>query len=125
MRSWLEKRGISNVLTVSAQYQVWCDGARRWVADIAKRLPLTAWQPWSAGAGPKGERLYDGALLPLGAVAGQRQRWLLVRRSLREPKELAYDVVSAPRHPWQRWCGWLGRAGQLQRVSTAPRAKSD
>jgi SRSO17 transposase len=50
----------------------------------------------SAGAGAKGERLYDWAVLPLGAVADQRQRWLLFRRSLRVPQELAYYVVSAP-----------------------------
>jgi SRSO17 transposase len=95
LRSWLEKQGISYVLAVSAQYQVWFEGARRWVAEIAGRLPPLAWQPVSAGAGTKGARLYNWALLPLGAVAGQRQRWLLLRRNLSAPQERAYDVVSA------------------------------
>jgi SRSO17 transposase len=96
MRSWLEKQGISYVLAVSAQYQVWFDGARRWVAEIAGRFPPSAWHRRSAGAGAKGQRLYEWAVLALGAVAGQRQRWLLFRRSLRESQELAYYVVSAP-----------------------------
>jgi SRSO17 transposase len=96
MRSWLEKQGISYVLAVSSQYQVWFDGARRGVAEIAGRFPPLAWHQMSAGAGATGERLDDGAVLPLGAVAGQRQRWLLCRRSLSAPQELAYDVVSAP-----------------------------
>src|SRR5689334_22451652 len=73
----------------------WFEGVWRWVADIAKRLSPLAWQLLSAGAGTKGERLYHWALLLLGTVAGQRQRWLLFRRSLRAPQELAYDVVSA------------------------------
>src|SRR5262245_50228612 len=90
LRSWLEKQGISSVLAVSAQYQVWYDGARRWVAHLAECFPPSAWQQVSAGAGAKGERLYEWAVLPLGAVVGQRQRWLLFRRTLRAPPELAY-----------------------------------
>jgi SRSO17 transposase len=94
-RSWLEKRAISYVLAVSSQYQVWSEGARRGVAEIAGRLLPSAWQPLSAGAGTKGERRYAWAVRPLGVGAGQRQRWLLFRRSLRAPQELAYYVVSA------------------------------
>jgi len=97
MRRWLEKRQVSYVLAVSAQYRVWFEGARRWAAEIATRLPAKAWQRLSAGAGTKGERLYDWAWLPLGEVAQERQRWLLFRRSLSEPTELAYYVVSAPK----------------------------
>ena len=35
-------------------------------------------------------------MLPLGQVGEPRRRWLLFRRSLSEPEELAYYVVSAP-----------------------------
>jgi SRSO17 transposase len=96
MRAWLEQQGSSDVLAVSSQDQVWFDGARRRVAEIAGRFPPLAWQQMRAGAGATGERLYDWAVLPLGAVAGQRQRWRLFRRRLSAPHELAYDVVSAP-----------------------------
>jgi SRSO17 transposase len=51
----------------------------------------------SAGAGTKGERLYDWGRLPLGEVDQARRRWLLFRRSLSDPTELAYYVVSAPK----------------------------
>jgi SRSO17 transposase len=97
MRSWLEKRRICYVLAVSSQYRVWYEGARRWVAEIATLLSQTAWQRGSAGAGAKGERLYDWALLPVREVDKERQRWLLFRRSLRDRQELAYYVVSAPK----------------------------
>jgi SRSO17 transposase len=95
-RSWLEKQGMSYVLAVTSQYQVWYAEARRWVAEIAILLSPNVWQKRSAGAGAKGERVYAWALLPLGNVGAARQRWLLFRRSLRDRQELAYYVVSAP-----------------------------
>jgi SRSO17 transposase len=97
LRRWLEKQGIFYVLAVSSQYQVWYRGARRWSAEIAELLPEKAWQRLSAGTGTKGERLSDWAWLPLGEVEGERRRRLLFRRSLSDPKEIAYYVVSAPK----------------------------
>lgn len=95
MRRWLEGRQIFYVLAVSCQYQVFYDGARQWVAEMAKLLPPHQWKRLSAGAGTKGERFYDWARLPLGEVEGGRQRWLLFRRSLSDPTDLSYYVVSA------------------------------
>jgi SRSO17 transposase len=97
MRRWLEGRKTFYVLAVSCQYQVFYDGARRWASEIAKLLAQKEWKRLSAGAGTKGERLYDWALLPLGEVDEERQRWLLFRRSLSDPTDLAYYVVSAPK----------------------------
>src|SRR5262245_50478823 len=97
MRRWLEVRKIYYVLAVSAQYRVFYRGARRWAAEIATLLPKKAWKRLSAGAGTKGERLYDWAVLPLGEVDEERQRWLLIRRGINDPTDLAYYVVSAPK----------------------------
>lgn len=97
MRRWLEGRKIFYVLAVSCQYQVFYEGARRWAAEIAKLLAQKEWKRLRAGAGTKGERLYDWALVPLGEVDEERRRWLLFRRSLSGPTELAYYVVSAPK----------------------------
>jgi SRSO17 transposase len=94
MRRWLEGRKIFYVLAVSCQYQVFYEGARRWAAEIAKLLSQKGWKRLSAGAGTKGERLYDWALLPLGELDEERQRWLLFRRSISDPTDLAYYVVS-------------------------------
>jgi SRSO17 transposase len=97
MRRWLEGRKIFYVLAVSCQYQVFYDVARQWAAEIAKLLPQKEWKRLSAGAGTKGERLYHWALLPLGEVDEERRRWLLFRRSLSDPMDLAYYVVSGPK----------------------------
>jgi SRSO17 transposase len=55
------------------------------------------WERVSAGDGAKGPRLYDWALVPLAWIAEQGYaHWLLVRRSIDDPGELAYHLVFAP-----------------------------
>src|SRR5262249_37998768 len=92
-----DRRKISFVLAVSSQDRVFYEGARRWASEIGAFSPQKEWKRLSAGAGAKGERLYDWALLPLGDVDEERQRWLLFRRSISDPTDLAYYVVSAPK----------------------------
>jgi hypothetical protein len=84
------------VLAVTSQYRVFYEGARRWVSEIGELLPKEAWKMRSAGAGAKGERLYDWALSPLGEPRERRQRWLLFRGGVSDRAERAYYVVSAP-----------------------------
>ncbi len=96
MRSWLEERQLSYVLGVTAQYRIFTGHEREWAATVVKRLPEDAWRRVSCGAGSKGARRYDWARLPLGAPRGERQRWLLARRSIRDPTQMAYYVGSGP-----------------------------
>ena len=67
------------------------------VASIAQQaLHAREWQRLSASQGSKGERLFDWARLPLvqaGTVDGRH--WLVVRRCLEDPHELAYYLVWA------------------------------
>jgi len=60
-RSRLRDLGLGYVLAVSCDHLVPLDGGktRRRADHIATDLPSTAWQRRSAGAGSKGERLYD------------------------------------------------------------------
>lgn len=51
----------------------------------------------SCGAGSKGERRYEWVRLALRHVDDEWQRWLLARRSISDPKEVAYYVVSGPK----------------------------
>jgi len=68
------------------------------VASIAQQaLRARDWQRLSASQGTKGERLFDWARLPVahgGAVDGRH--WLVMRRCLDDPLELAYYLVWAP-----------------------------
>lgn len=103
LRLWLESREQSFVLAVAKNEPLWWQGPTYVRADkIAASLPAGAWRRLSAGAGAKGERLYDWALTPLWRLqmtAEERRfgHYLLVRRSLDEKREHAFYVVYAPR----------------------------
>jgi SRSO17 transposase len=60
--------------------------------ELAALAPQRGWQRLSAGAGSKGQRLYDWLLLDPGTHTHQ----LLVRRSISKPTELAYYIVHTP-----------------------------
>ena len=67
------------------------------VGQVASAIKEEGWQRLSAGDGAKGPRLYDWALVPLTWIAEEGwTHWLLVRRDLEDPKELAYYLVFAP-----------------------------
>lgn len=106
MKGFLEARGYSYVLAVPETKGIYHDGRQRQAKSIARELPDEAWIRASAGEGSKGERLYDWACVPLASAevsaeeeneaqassrAGSRAgRWLLVRRQIDDPRELAY-----------------------------------
>lgn len=101
---WLARRRQPFVLGVRSSERVWlidADGRRRHrtVAQAAAGLTDDDWQRHSAGDGTKGPRWYDWAWRP---IAGVRQddwgHWLLVRRSVSDPAELAFYLVGGPRN---------------------------
>ena len=60
-------------------------------ATIAAELPKNAWTALSAGEGAKGPRLYHWAQVSLGWTTPEGfERWLLMRRSLRNRDDIAY-----------------------------------
>jgi SRSO17 transposase len=104
LRAALERREQAYVLTVRSNEQVWAVRAKKtgWytAAELAQACPASAWHSHSAGAGTKGERLYDWARVPLarrGRLSQPRwQHWLLIRRHRQDPNDVAYYVVFAP-----------------------------
>jgi SRSO17 transposase len=97
LRPWLEREGRAYVLGVPKTHRVWL-GARQQAAHAALAgLPAAAWERRSAGEGSQGPRWYDWARLPLvGECPAGWGRWLLARRSLSDPAEVAYYRVFAP-----------------------------
>ena len=101
LRVWLEEQEQPFVLAVATNEALWAltDRGPQQVAAavIAAVLPPEAWERLSAGEGSKGPRVYDWAWVRLARwpVPGWAH-WLLVRRSLADPTDLAYYVVFAP-----------------------------
>ncbi len=66
-------------------------------ALIDRELSVENWHRLSAGDGAKGQRFYDWAGGQFGAPAEQGlTKWLLLRRSVETPEELAYYLRLAP-----------------------------
>jgi SRSO17 transposase len=96
LRQWLEERRLGYVLAIASDQRMrWPDHDRRRVDAIAQSLPNLAWERVSAGAGSKGERLYDWTLIR-GWEEDGWSHGLLVRRSIEEQPEHAYYWFYAP-----------------------------
>jgi SRSO17 transposase len=101
LRMWLEGREQPFVLGVACNEAVWVrEGAapRQVRADaVAAAVPAADWQRLSCGEGAKGPRLYDWALVRLARLSQRKWgHWLLVRRSIAKPEEVAYYVAFGP-----------------------------
>jgi SRSO17 transposase len=97
LRHWLEQENHPYVVAVSCNHPLWHDGEQQRADALVASLPATIWGTLSCGAGSQGERLYDWACiqLPYETAPGMSQ-WLLVRRSLSDPTELAYFRAFGP-----------------------------
>ncbi len=102
LRLWLEEQGYASALAVPST-EVVCVQTRAGIllSDVASIAPQALrgrdWQRLSASQGTKGERRFDWARLPVmhaGTVDGRH--WLVIRRCLDDPDELAYYLVYAP-----------------------------
>ena len=105
LRVWLEQQEQPFVLAVAKDEPLWAILDGRWgqprADEIVAHAPLAAWRRLSAGDGANGPRRYDWvrvplARLPVSAAEQRWEHWLLVRRSLSDPTDLAYYVVFAP-----------------------------
>ncbi|MET7665990.1 IS701 family transposase [Streptomyces sp. NPDC005463] len=89
LRAELEERQVGYVLAVACHHRV-ATGPGNFRADaLTTRIPKSAWQKISAGAGAKGQRFYDWALLEMTGENRPGHRHLLIRRN-RTTGELAY-----------------------------------
>ena len=71
-------------------------------------VPARGWQRISAGAGAHGPREYDWARIPVrvGQKRG-RGHWLLARRSISDPAEIAYYACYGPRRSSTADLAWI------------------
>jgi SRSO17 transposase len=100
-RMMLEERGTPSLLAIRGNDKLWSvlDGhiGQHKPEALAKALPGEAWQRLSAGSGAKGERLCDRAWARLFRLQEPPwDHWLLVRRSIADPTDLAYFVGFGP-----------------------------
>src|SRR5215212_6582603 len=97
LRRWLEAQNRPYVLAVARSHAVWQDGVQVRVDTLVEQIPEAGWQRIDIGAGSKGPRRYDWACgrLPYATEEGWAQ-WLLLRRSVSCPAEVAFYRAFAP-----------------------------
>ena len=101
LRLWLEQKGAAHVLAIKSNERLWAltdKGPRQVRADqLASGVKESHWSRCSAGNGAKGPRVYDWALVEIRPLREPgKGYWLLARRSIAQPEELAYYVCFGP-----------------------------
>jgi SRSO17 transposase len=93
LREACEKAGKGYVLVVPVNFAVALPSGRKaTVAAVARLIPAVAWETRSCGRGCKGHRDYAWAW----AATASPRHWVLIRRSLSDPSELAFFYCRAP-----------------------------
>jgi SRSO17 transposase len=101
LRALLEQREMPYVLAVPVNQRVITTVEDRVVErradELIATLPARAWKTISAGNGAKGPRLYHWARVAIRPLETTGNRyWLLARRSLTDPTDLAYYLCYGP-----------------------------
>lgn len=101
LRHWLEKEKQPYVLAISSYRCVWRQDMTKWrIKRLAAGIAADSWQRLAVGKGSKGLRIYDWAWLKLpdiGEIPPEGwSQWLLVRRSVEKPEEMAYYLAAGP-----------------------------
>jgi SRSO17 transposase len=96
-RSALEGWELGYVVGVRSDCAAWSGFRQVRAKRLLAEVPADGWRRLSCGDGAKGSRLYDGALVPTTAPdPGRYARWLLIRRRVSEPAEVAYFACGGP-----------------------------
>ena len=101
LRLWLEREEIPHVMAIKSNEKLWAwtdKGPLQVRADrLVSGVEESGWVRCSAGNGAKGPRVYDWTAVGIRPLREPgKGHWLLARRSLAKPGELAYYVCFGP-----------------------------
>jgi SRSO17 transposase len=99
LRTWLEDQDVFHVVATRCNDTlITTDGGEEKADALIAGLPAGSWRRLSVGAGAHGPREYHWARIPI-RISWQpgRGHWLLARRSLNDPGELACYICYGPR----------------------------
>ncbi len=96
LRSLLEERCQRYVLAVASNQYAWAGFYQMRVDELIRGLSEDSWVRLSCGEGSKGPRCYDWAKTKLNCPVEGWERWVLARRSIADPEDLAYYLVFIP-----------------------------
>jgi SRSO17 transposase len=96
-RTTAEGHGLGYVVGVRTDFAVWAGLRQVRVGTLLAGVPDDAWHRLSCGDGAKGPRVYDWAVSRTNAPEpDEYARWVLIRRSVSDPSEVAYFACGGP-----------------------------
>jgi SRSO17 transposase len=96
-RTTVEGHGLGYVVGVRTDFAVWAGFRQVRVEALLAGVPADAWHRLSCGDGAKGPRVYDWALSRVNCPdPDEYARWVLIRRSVSDPTEVAYFACGGP-----------------------------
>ncbi|NES17359.1 MULTISPECIES: IS701 family transposase [Micromonospora] len=104
LRGWLQEQDVPYVMATRCDDEV-ASGlfTTTRVDQLVARVPAGAWTRLSCGDGAHGPRRYDWVRLPIRREFPHGRRgWVLARRSISDPTDIAYYVCFGPRGTRQR-----------------------
>ena len=101
LRLWLERLDVPHVLAIKSTEKLWAStekGPRQIRADrLVSQVDEAGWSTINTGNGAKGPRVYDWTTVKIRPLQeSAKGYWLLARRSIAKPTELAYYVCFGP-----------------------------
>ena len=94
LRAAREDAGKGYVFAVPVSFTATTPGRRKAsAAALARLVPARCWETRSCGRGCKGHRDYERALV----ATSSPRHWLLIRRKISDPADLAFFYCHAPR----------------------------
>ena len=105
---WLEDQDIWYVMAIRCSHTLTMPAGEQRADALIAAVPARSWQQISTGAGAHGPREYDWARIAVrtGHTRG-RGYWLLARRSLSDPGEIAYYACYGPRRSTTADLAWV------------------
>ena len=108
LQAWLEGRDVSYVMAIRCSDTLTTGTGEQRADVLIAAAPSRSWQRLSTGAGAHGPREFGWARVPVrpGGRAG-RGYWLLARRSVSDPAEIAYYACYGPRRSSTADLAWI------------------
>jgi SRSO17 transposase len=96
-RTAVEGHGVGYVVGVRTDFAVWAGFRQVRAGTLLAGVPADAWHRLSCGDGAKGPRVYDWAVTRTNSPEpDEYARWVLIRRSVSDPTEVAYFACGGP-----------------------------
>jgi len=109
LQAWLEEQGVFYVMAIRRSDTLTTITGEQRADPLIAAAPARSWQRISVGTGAHGLREFHWARIPVRTTTRRpgRGHWLLARRSLHDPTDIAYYACYGPRRSSTADLAWI------------------